>query len=152
MTAVTAYLVSMDIKGGLTGAGVALGIVVAAWGGAALANAEPDTAPVVVEAPVEVVKVAPPEPVVIPEPAPVVVPEVVVPEPVVEQPAPEPVAPEPPAEPEPIVAPEPAETAEPYVAPGAPDEGAPYGRTHTGLPMPAPATDGNTSESYTSEG
>lgn len=142
MTAVTAYLVGMDIRGSLTGAGIALGLVAAVWGGAALANAEPDTAPVVVEAPVKVAKTSAPEPVVTPEPAPVVVPEVVVPEPVVEQPAPAAPAPEPVVEPEPVMeapasAPLPIPAADPgFVAP----------------PLPAPPIDEDGSSSYTSGG
>lgn len=147
MTAVTAYLVSMDIKGGLTGAGVTLGIIAAVWGSAALANAEPDTAPVVVEAPVEVVKVAPPAPVVTPEPAPVVVPEVVVvPEPVAPQPAaPEPVAPAP--EPAPVVEQEPAPATQAVKDPDdiapptfTPEPGVEYGTQEN--PYPLPRTEG----------
>lgn len=100
----------MDIKGGLTGAGIALGIVAALWGGAALANAEPDTTPVVVEAPVAVAKTAPPVPVVPPEPAPVVVPEVVV-------------VPEPAVVPEPVIEPAPVPEAVVDTVPIGPDPG-----------------------------
>ena len=63
------------------------------------------------------------------------------PEPVVEQPA---------VEPEPAVE-APAPAPDPTYEVGPADEGAPYGRSHTGQPMPAPAPDGNSSESFVSQ-
>lgn len=131
----------MEIRGALKGSGITLAVIGGLFGAQVVANAnDAPAAPVVVEEPVAVVKSTPPAPVVTPTPTPepVVVPEVVVPEPAVE---PEPVVEAPAPEPAPV---------ETYAI-GPADEGAPYGRSHTGQPMPAPAPDGNSSESFVSQ-
>lgn len=134
-------VVHMDIRGQVKGSVITLGVIGVIFGGAMLANADTSDTPTTIVEPVAVVKTAPPAPMVpVPAPEPVVAPEVVVPEPVVAPEAPAP-------EPEPVVEPAPVATYE--VGPA--DEGAPYGRSHTGQPMPAPAPDGNSSESFVSQ-